>query len=35
MVALTVRTTSRAWASVKNGAAMVPAFASLPAGDTK
>ena len=34
MLAFTVRTTSRALVMVKNGALIVPALASLPAGDT-
>jgi hypothetical protein len=34
MPGLIVRTTSRALVMVKNGALIVPALASLPAGDT-
>ena len=34
MLALTVRTTSRALVTVRNGALMLPGLASLPDGDT-
>ena len=35
MLVLTVRTTSRAFVMVWNGALIVPGFASLPSGETK
>jgi hypothetical protein len=34
MLALTVRTTSRAFVIVRNGAAIVPGLLSLPVGET-
>jgi hypothetical protein len=34
MLLFTVRTTSRAFVTVRNGALMLPGFASLPDGDT-